>query len=179
MTPAKTAAITAAATLCLLAGCKKTADNTLNYKSAPQHLLRRPTRPASGPHPSSSPSRSPPPTTPKPLLTPLSLTRGLLTRTTSEKKIIIISKQEINYDLTDKGRSAWTADTTQPGYGNFCYGHRSVSSIDSSTPQQRRARRHHRRQLPLRHLRRSRLGHRRRDPERLPPNPRRPRRRRC
>jgi len=24
--------------------------------------------------------------------------------------------------------------TTQPGFGNFCYGHRSVTTIDSSTP---------------------------------------------
>jgi hypothetical protein len=60
--------------------------------------------------------------------------QGLLTRTTSEKKIIIVSKRENNYDLTDKGRSAWTADPNQPGYGNFCYGHRKVSSIDSNSP---------------------------------------------
>jgi hypothetical protein len=59
---------------------------------------------------------------------------GLLTRTTSEKKIIIISKRENNYDLSSNGRSAWTADPNQPGFGNFCYGHRTVSSVDSSTP---------------------------------------------
>jgi len=59
---------------------------------------------------------------------------GLLTRTTAEKKIIIISKQENNYDLSDKGRSTWTPDTGQPGYGNFCYGNREVTSIDNSTP---------------------------------------------
>jgi hypothetical protein len=59
---------------------------------------------------------------------------GLLTRTTAEKKVFIIaSKQVNNYDLSDQGRSAWTPDTTQPGYGNFCYGHRSVDSIDSFT----------------------------------------------
>ena len=60
--------------------------------------------------------------------------QGLLTRTVSEKKIIIVSKRENNYDLSDNGRSAWTADPNQPGYGNFCYGHRKVSSIDSNTP---------------------------------------------
>jgi hypothetical protein len=60
--------------------------------------------------------------------------QGLLTRTTSEKKIIIVSKRENNYDLSAQGHSAWTADPSQPGYGNFCFGHRSVSSIDSSTP---------------------------------------------
>ncbi len=60
--------------------------------------------------------------------------QGLLTRTTSEKKIIIVSRQENNYDLSDKGRSTWTPDTGQPGYGNFCYGNREVTSIDNSTP---------------------------------------------
>ena len=60
--------------------------------------------------------------------------QGLLTRTTSEKKIIIISKQENNYDLSANGRSAWTADPSQPGYGNFCYGHRKVASIDTTPP---------------------------------------------
>src|ERR1700727_1417327 len=59
---------------------------------------------------------------------------GLLTRTTGEKKVLIIaSKQVNNYDISDKGRSAGTADPTQPGYGNFCYGHRDVTSIDNVT----------------------------------------------
>lgn len=56
--------------------------------------------------------------------------QGLLTRTTSEKKIIIVSRQENNYDLSDKGRSTWTPDTGQPGYGNFCYGNREVTSTE-------------------------------------------------
>jgi hypothetical protein len=57
---------------------------------------------------------------------------GLLTRTTAEKKVFIVaSKQVNNYDLSDQGRSAWTPDSSQPGYGNFCYGHRTVDSIDS------------------------------------------------
>jgi hypothetical protein len=59
---------------------------------------------------------------------------NLLSRTTAEKKVFIVaSKQVNNYDLSAQGRSAWTADTSQPGYGNFCYGHRSVDSIDSFT----------------------------------------------
>jgi hypothetical protein len=59
---------------------------------------------------------------------------GLLARTTGEKKVFIIaSKQVNNYDLSPQGRSAWTPDTSQPGYGNFCYGHRAVDSIDSFT----------------------------------------------
>lgn len=38
--------------------------------------------------------------------------QGLLTRTAAEKKIIIISKQINLYDLSDKGRSTWTPDTS-------------------------------------------------------------------
>jgi hypothetical protein len=61
--------------------------------------------------------------------------QGLLVRTTAEKKVMIIaSKQVNNYDISDKGRSDWIADASQPGYGNFCYGHRKVSNIDSATP---------------------------------------------
>jgi hypothetical protein len=39
-----------------------------------------------------------------------------------------------NYDLSDKGRSHWTADPSQPGYGNFCFGHPEVTSIDVISP---------------------------------------------
>src|SRR6201985_2822057 len=64
---------------------------------------------------------------------------ALLTRTTGEKKVMIVaSKQVNNYDVSEKGRSAWTADPTQPGYGNFCYGHRDVTAIDSATSGGRR-----------------------------------------
>lgn len=60
---------------------------------------------------------------------------GLLTRTPQEKKRFLIGSKQVNdYDLSDKGRSTWTADQTQPGYGNFCYGHLTVSSVDSYTP---------------------------------------------
>src|ERR1700761_7793589 len=60
---------------------------------------------------------------------------GLLVRSSAEKKRFLIgSKQVNNYDLSDKGRSTWTAEQTQPGYGNFCYGHLSVNTIDSYTP---------------------------------------------
>jgi hypothetical protein len=27
----------------------------------------------------------------------------------------------------------WAADPSQPGYGNFCFGHRAVTSIDNVT----------------------------------------------
>jgi hypothetical protein len=60
---------------------------------------------------------------------------GLLTRSTAEKKVFIVaSKQVNNYDVSDKGRAVWTQDPSQPGYGNFCYGHREVTSIDSFAP---------------------------------------------
>jgi hypothetical protein len=60
---------------------------------------------------------------------------GLLTRTSAEKKRFLVgSKQVNNYDLSDKGRSTWTADQLQPGYGNFCFGHPEVISVDSWTP---------------------------------------------
>ena len=42
-------------------------------------------------------------------------------------------RQVNNYDLSEKGRTSWTPDSTQPGYGNFCYGNRKVTSIDNST----------------------------------------------
>jgi hypothetical protein len=60
---------------------------------------------------------------------------GLLTRGSAEKKRFLIGSKQVNdYDLSDKGRSTWTADQTQPGYGNFCFGHPSVTAIDSYTP---------------------------------------------
>jgi hypothetical protein len=60
---------------------------------------------------------------------------GLLTRKPEEKKRFLIGSKQVNdYDLSDKGRSTWTADTSQPGYGNFCYGHPEVTSIDGYTP---------------------------------------------
>jgi hypothetical protein len=60
---------------------------------------------------------------------------GLLTRSSAEKKRFLVgSKQVNNYDLSDKGRSTWTADQTQPGYGNFCFGHAEVISVDSYVP---------------------------------------------
>jgi hypothetical protein len=123
----------ATTTVALLAGCNKTTDNTANYKAAlntyysanPSCLWstpqKFPTQVAASDDAKSAPFAA-------------LVDQGLLQRTTSEKKIVIISKQEVNYDLTDKGRSAWTADANQPGYGNFCYGSRSVTSIDSATP---------------------------------------------
>jgi hypothetical protein len=61
--------------------------------------------------------------------------QGLLTRTPVQKtKLLILKKDANSYDLTDKGRSNWTPDPTQPGYGNFCYAHRKVKDILGNTP---------------------------------------------
>lgn len=60
---------------------------------------------------------------------------GLLTRKPEEKKRFLIGSKQVNdYDLSDQGRSVWTADPSQPGYGNFCYGHAEVTSIDNYSP---------------------------------------------
>lgn len=60
---------------------------------------------------------------------------GMLTRTSAEKKRFLIGSKQVNdYDISDKGRSVWTADASQPGYGNFCFGQREVTSIDGFTP---------------------------------------------
>ena len=60
---------------------------------------------------------------------------GLLRRASAEKKRFLIGSKQVNdYDLSDKGRSTWTADQTQPGYGDFCFGHAEVVSVDSYSP---------------------------------------------
>lgn len=59
---------------------------------------------------------------------------GMLTRTPAEKKRFLVGSKQVNdYDLSAKGRSLWTADTAQPGYGNFCVGNPKVNSIDTFT----------------------------------------------
>lgn len=116
------------------AGCNKKADNSINYKSAintyyAAHTACLFSEPKQFPTQKTTSDTSS--TAPYDAL----VDQGLLVRTTAEKKVFIVaSKQVTNYDLSSNGRSAWTADTTQPGFGNFCYGHRSVSTIDSSTP---------------------------------------------
>ncbi len=129
--PCGTAAILA---LTLATGCNKKADDTANYKSAinsyynahPACLFPQPIR-----FPVQKTTSDTDDTRPYDAL----VDQGLLVRTNAEKKVMIIaSKQVNNYDLSPSGRSDWTADPSQPGYGNFCYGHRSVSSIDASTP---------------------------------------------
>lgn len=60
---------------------------------------------------------------------------GMLVRTPQEKKRFLIGSKQVNdYDLSDKGRSTWTADSGEPGFGNFCFGHPEVTNIDSYSP---------------------------------------------
>ena len=129
----RTATLCGAAVL-LATGCNKKSDNTLNFTDAINTYY--------GAHPAclwSEPIKFPVQAdtsdTSKTSGYDALVDQGLLARTTAEKKkMIIASKQVNNYDLSDKGRSAWTADVQQPGFGNFCYGHRKVSSIDNTTP---------------------------------------------
>lgn len=58
---------------------------------------------------------------------------GLLQRTQSQKKTPAGMKQINDYDLTDQGRESWVPVKTSKGYGDLCYGHRSVDTVDSAT----------------------------------------------
>jgi hypothetical protein len=132
--PAHFAAAILAASVLLVTGCDKKADNSLNYTNAINTYYS--THPAclwktSQQFPEQVDTSDHEKTAPLDAL----VDQGLLARTTAEKKVMIIaSKQVTNYDLSEKGRAAWTPDTAQPGFGNFCYGHRKVTAIDSSTP---------------------------------------------
>ncbi len=126
--------ILCAAAIFLFVGCNKKADNTSNFANAIDTYYSA--HPAClWPEPIKFPVQADTSDTSKTSGYDALVDQGLLVRTTAEKKkLIIASKQVNNYDLSDKGRSAWTADVNQPGFGNFCYGHRKVSNIDSSTP---------------------------------------------
>ncbi|WP_348267488.1 hypothetical protein P8936_17290 [Edaphobacter paludis] len=127
-------AVLCGAVALLTVGCNKKTDNSMNFKSAIDTYYSA--HPAClWPESVKFPVQADTSDTSKTSGYDALVDQGLLTRTTAEKKkMIIASKQVTNYDLSDKGRSAWTADVQQPGFGNFCYGHRKVSSIDSSTP---------------------------------------------
>jgi hypothetical protein len=122
------------AAVLLATGCNKKEDNSMNFTNAINTYYSA--HPAClWPDPIKFPVQADTSDTSKTSGYDALVDQGLLVRTTAEKrKLIIASKQVNNYDLSDKGRSVWTADTQQPGFGNFCYGHRKVSSIDSSTP---------------------------------------------
>src|ERR1700733_2702612 len=108
------AAALCGATVLVAVGCNKKDDNHLNFTSAINTY--------STAHPSclwSEPMKFPVQAdtsdTNKTSGFDALVDQGLLVRTTAEKKKILLgSKQVNNYDLSDKGRSVWTADTQQP-----------------------------------------------------------------
>lgn len=122
-----------AVTLLFIAGCKKTADNTTNYKSAINTYLSQ-NQSCLWQEPHKFPVQVNTSDTDKTAQYDALYNQGLLNRTTGDKKKLLglVNKQVTNYDLSDKGRSSWTASQTDPSDGNFCYGHREVSSIDRS-----------------------------------------------
>lgn len=124
----------AATVLLLLAGCKKTADNTSNYKTAINNYLAT-NQSCLWPEPQKFPAQVGTSDQDKTAPFDALYDQGLLVRNTTEKKKLLglVDKQVTNYDLSDKGRSSWTASKTDPSSGNFCYGHREVSSIDQAT----------------------------------------------
>ena len=123
-----------AVTAALVAGCNKKTDESGNLKTAigtyydahPECLFDTEKK-----FPVQADTKNASDTAPWDAL----VDQGLLTRTTAEKtKLIVLSKSVNNYDLSDKGRGTWKPDSNQPGYGNFCYGKRSVENIVSHTP---------------------------------------------
>ena len=122
-----------AAALLLVAGCKKTTDNTSNYKSAINTYLGQ-NQSCLWQQPERFPVQVNTSDTSKTAGYDALYNQGLLDRTTGDKKKLLglVNKEVTNYDLSAKGRSSWTASQTDPSTGNFCYGHREVSSIDSA-----------------------------------------------
>jgi hypothetical protein len=124
----------AAAAVMVTTGCKQPKDQTSNMKSAinsyydqwPECLW---------PHNIQLPQQHDKDDAEKVMPFDALVDQGLLARTPVEKtKLLVLKKEANSYDLTDKGRSNWTADTTQPGYGNFCFAHRKVKDVVSNTP---------------------------------------------
>jgi hypothetical protein len=124
----------------LFAGCRKT-DNTMSYihaidsyySSHPACLWREPVK---------FPEQVDASDTATTASYDALVGQGLLVRTTAQSAATLSKGKEASgdskpvnsYDLSDKGRTVWTDDQEEPGYGNFCYGHKKVEGIDSSTP---------------------------------------------
>ena len=128
------AAVGAGCLMALLAGCRKTDVSTPNYAQAINTYYA--SRPAClWDMPKKLPAQATTSDVSETSGYDALVDQGLLQRTTAEKKRFLIGSKEVtNYDLTDKGRSAWSADTEQPGFGNFCYGTRKVAMIDNASP---------------------------------------------
>jgi len=121
------------ATLLLLpAGCNRQANNNLNYQNAiDDHYKNAPI--CVWDQPKKLPAQAATSDDAKTEGYDALTQAGLLTRTTAEKKEFLIGSKQVNdYDLSATGRTSWMAAPDQPGYGNFCYGHRQVTSIDNA-----------------------------------------------
>lgn len=134
MTTTRSITLFAASAVLLFAGCKKTADNTSNYKTAINNYLGTNIS-CLWPEPQKFPVQVTTSDSDKTAKYDALYNAGLLNRTTGDKKQLLglINKQVTNYDLSDKGKSSWKASDSDPSTGNFCYGHREVSSIDQAT----------------------------------------------
>ena len=126
-------ALACAAGLLLIAGCKKTADDTGNYKQAINTFLSQ-NQSCLWQQPVKFPVQVNTSDADKTASYDALYNQGLLARTSGDKKQLLglIDKQVTNYDLTPKGQGTWKASAGDPSYGNFCYGHREVSSIDQT-----------------------------------------------
>jgi hypothetical protein len=119
--------------LCVAAGCKKQVDQA-EFKSAINNSFAG-RHECVWPQPIKLPAQADTSNDDKTRDYDALTDAGLLVRSSAEKKRFLVgSKQVNNYDLSDKGHAAWTADPSQPGYGNFCFGHFNVTNIDNATP---------------------------------------------
>jgi hypothetical protein len=127
-------AMASAGLLLLSAGCRKNAVDTGAFKSAiDTYYSSRPVClwPSPVKFPAQADTNNQEQTKSWDALTDA----GLLQRSSAQKSRFLIGSKQVNeYDLSDKGRSDWTADPAQPGYGNFCVGRPEVSNIDSYNP---------------------------------------------
>ena len=134
MKTARSTTLVLASAALLLAGCKKTAGNTGNYRTAINNYLATDVS-CLWPQPQRFPLQVTTSDTDKTAKFDALYNAGLLDRTTGDKKQLLglINKQVTVYDLSAKGKSSWTASNADPSTGNFCYGHREVSSVDQAT----------------------------------------------
>ena len=134
MTTARYVTFLATTAVLLFAGCKKTADNTANYRTAINNHLAT-NQSCLWPQPQKFPVQVATSDSDKTAKYDALYNVGLLDRTSGDKKQLLglINKLVTNYDLSAKGRSGWTVSIADPSTGNLCYGHREVSSIDQAT----------------------------------------------
>lgn len=134
MPSSKMTAIVVASTLWLAAGCRRNHVDTGAFKSALNNYLNGQQQCLFG-APIKFPQQADTSNDEQTRQFDALTDQGMLARKPEEKKRFLIGSKQVNdYDLSDKGRSSWTVDASQPGYGNFCYGHPEVTTMDRYTP---------------------------------------------